>query len=59
VKEPDLRELDGEVGEQDEQGALPLFPRGGDFVLRVASAMYQDNTARMSHLLNLVLFEHG
>ena len=25
VEEPDLRELDGEVGEEDEFGAVPLF----------------------------------
>jgi hypothetical protein len=33
VEEPDLRELDGEVGEQHEFGAVPLFGCGGDFVL--------------------------
>lgn len=33
MKEPDLGELDGEVGEQDEGSALPLFSNGRDFVL--------------------------
>lgn len=33
VKEPNLRKLDGEVGEEDEEGTLCLFPAGGDFVL--------------------------
>lgn len=35
VEEPDLRELDGEMGEKDEKGTLPLFPGGGNFVLAV------------------------
>jgi hypothetical protein len=33
VEEPDLWEFDGEVREEDEEGALPLFERGGDFLL--------------------------
>jgi hypothetical protein len=33
VEKPDLGELDCEVGEEDEEGALCLFPGGGDFVL--------------------------
>lgn len=33
VEEPDLGELDGEVGEEDEEGTLPLFPCGRDFLL--------------------------
>jgi hypothetical protein len=33
VEEPDLRKFDGEVGEEDEERALPLFPSGGDFLL--------------------------
>jgi hypothetical protein len=33
VEEPDLRELDCEVGEEDEESALCLFPGGGNFVL--------------------------
>ena len=42
MEEPDLRELDGEVGEEDEQRALPLFPGGGDLVLHVVSAMHRE-----------------
>jgi hypothetical protein len=34
VEEPDLRKLDSEVGEEDEDGALCLFPGGGNLVLR-------------------------
>ena len=30
---PDLREFDGEVAQQYELGALPLFSGGGDFLL--------------------------
>jgi hypothetical protein len=33
VEEPDLREFDGEVREEDEESALPLLPGCGDFVL--------------------------
>lgn len=33
VEEPDLGELDGEVGEEDELGAVPLFFGGWDFLL--------------------------
>jgi hypothetical protein len=33
VEEPDLRELDSEVGEKDEESALCLFPGGRNFVL--------------------------
>jgi hypothetical protein len=33
VEEPDLGELDGEVGEEDEFGAVPLFGCCGDFLL--------------------------
>lgn len=33
VEEPDLGEFDGEVGEEDEFGAVPLFADCGDFVL--------------------------
>jgi hypothetical protein len=33
VEEPDLGELDGEVGEQHQFGAVPLFGCGGDFLL--------------------------
>lgn len=35
VEDPDLRELDGEVGEEDHFGAVPLFSSGGDFALRL------------------------
>jgi hypothetical protein len=35
VEEPDLRELDGEVAEEDEFGAFPLLFCGGQFVLLV------------------------
>lgn len=30
---PDLRELDSEVAQQNELGALPLFSSSGDFLL--------------------------
>lgn len=33
VEEPDLRQLDGEVRDQDQLGAVPLLGRGGDFLL--------------------------
>ena len=33
VEDPDLGELDGEVGEEDHFGAVPLFLDGGDFAL--------------------------
>jgi hypothetical protein len=33
VEEPDLREFDGEVGEENEEGALPLFVGSRDFLL--------------------------
>jgi len=33
VEEPDLRELDGEMREEDEFGAGPLFGQGGHFML--------------------------
>lgn len=33
VEEPDLRKLDGEVGDQNVSGASPLFSRRGDFML--------------------------
>ena len=41
VEEPDLRELNGEVGEQDEEGALPLFPCSRDLVLSGLLALYR------------------
>ena len=37
VEQPDLRKLDGKVGEEDEESALCLFPSRGDFVLRQIS----------------------
>jgi hypothetical protein len=40
VEEPDLRELDGEVGEEDEEGALPLFPCSRDLILSGSLALY-------------------
>ena len=40
VEEPDLRELDGEVGEEDEEGALPLFPSSRDLILSGSLALY-------------------
>lgn len=38
VEQPDLGKLDGEVGEEDEECALCLFPSSRDFVLRQVSA---------------------
>lgn len=35
VEEPDLDDLNGEVGEENERGALPLFVGSRDFVLRI------------------------
>ena len=32
MEEPDLGQLDGEVGEEDEFRAVPLFGEGGDFL---------------------------
>jgi hypothetical protein len=37
VEHPDLGELNGEVGEEDEGGALCLFPSSGDFLLQRVS----------------------
>ena len=34
VEEPDLRQLDGEVGEEDERGALPLLGGRGELSLQ-------------------------
>lgn len=34
VEEPDLGKLDGKVGEENEEGALCLFPRCGNFMLQ-------------------------
>jgi hypothetical protein len=40
VEEPDLWQLDGEVAEEDEDGAVPLlFPRGDFLLWRVLLAM--------------------
>ena len=33
VEEPDLGQLDGAVLEEDEEGAIPLFFPGGNFLL--------------------------
>lgn len=33
VEEPDLREFDSEMREQNQLGAIPLFGCGGDFLL--------------------------
>lgn len=38
VEDPDLWEFDGEVGEEDELGAVPLFLESWDFGLVVLSA---------------------
>lgn len=65
VEEPDLRELDGEVAEEDEFGALPLLFGGGEFVLWVvgvsqdrpshaASFTSSSEVHRGTHRLNLV-----
>lgn len=45
VKEPDLREFDGEVREEDEHGAVPLLFRRGNLLLLQVSASW----ARKSH----------
>lgn len=37
VEKPNLRELDGEMREEDKECALCLFPVGGDFVLYAVS----------------------
>jgi hypothetical protein len=33
VEEPDLRQFDGEMGEENETGAAPLFSQGWDLLL--------------------------
>jgi hypothetical protein len=38
VKKPDLREFDGEMGQEDKERTLGLLPEGGDFVLCTMSA---------------------
>lgn len=42
VEEPDLRKFDGEVGEEDEFGALPLFGWSRYFVLAWRLAGFSD-----------------
>jgi hypothetical protein len=37
MEQPDLRELDGKVGEEDKECALCLFPSSGNFLLRQVS----------------------
>jgi len=39
VKEPDLREFDCDVREEDEPGASPLFSKGRHFLLMSISIM--------------------
>lgn len=46
VEEPDLRELDGEVGEEDKEGALPLFLCSRNLVLS-GSLAYRFEKAMM------------
>lgn len=40
VEKPDLRKLDGEVGQEDQKRALCLLPGGGNLVLLMVSSAY-------------------
>lgn len=58
VEEPDLRELDGEVGEKDKEGALPLFLCSRDLVLSDSLALYYFIKGHdAAYLLDLILPE--
>lgn len=59
VEQPDLRELDSEVREEDEEGALRLFPDSGDFVLSAVSIRWWETHGVKTYLLDLVLPEVG
>jgi hypothetical protein len=43
VEEPDLYDFDGEVGEEDESGALELLVFGGNFMLWVVMLASRPN----------------
>ena len=58
VEEPDLRQLDGEVREEDEPGAVPLLGGGGDFLLTVLECA-QCVCVAFPYILNLVPVEPG
>jgi hypothetical protein len=58
VEEPNLRQSDGEVGEEDETGAAPLFGNGGYFLLRKPT-MATYTTSGYAYILNLILVEVG
>jgi len=45
VEEPDLGEFDGEVGDKDEFGALPLFGGRGNFLLEEQIVSFGDYDA--------------
>ena len=48
VEQPNLGKFDGEVGEEDEEGALCLFPSSGDFVLGRVSVCCRQLLVQMS-----------
>ncbi|EKG20031.1 hypothetical protein MPH_02662 [Macrophomina phaseolina MS6] len=59
VEQPDLGQLDGEVAQQHQGGALPLLLGGGNFGLvpRQPERSPDSNGGRGTHSLNLVLVE--
>lgn len=50
VEKPDLGELDSEVGEEDEESALCLFPGGRNFVLFRVSLGTEQEVAKYAPL---------
>jgi len=56
-EEPNLREFDGEVGE-DETGAASPFDNGGYFLLRKSTMATYTNSG-YAYILNLILVEVG
>jgi hypothetical protein len=64
VEEPNLREFDGEVGDEDELGAFPLFSCGGHFLLlgEVVLVLCSSSlrfSGCVTYFLNLVFLEVG
>ena len=56
VEEPNLRQFDGEAGEEDKAGAALLFGNGGYFWLR-KSTMVTYTTSGYAYILNLMPVE--
>lgn len=61
VKEPDLRKLNSEVGEEDHLSATPLFFSSRNFILRdlLVGHHSDKHMGRELYLLNLVFPEVG